>query len=349
MVLQSWIINCVKMYKISHEVIGFIKKTMKTRRVELTAGGRSLAEAKIQRGFFQGDAISAVLFIITMLPLKHIFRKSTAIYKLWRSQEKMNHLMYMDEIKLSVKNEKELKTLLHAVRIYSQYVGMEFGIEKCALLVKKSGKRHMSDEMELPNQRSEKGNIQILGHRGDWFHQTSGDERKIKKEYLRRTRKLLEIKLSSRNFIKGINIWAVPFVSYSGPFVKWTREEVKQIIQRTRKRIAVHKVLHPRDEVDRLYVSRKEWGRGLASIEDSVDASIQRLVDYKKYTKGDWLQPSEALQTTRWTTEWRWLGNKNERKEISMGVLNDSSTTSHTGKPGHGWEKETFKDKQNFS
>ena len=50
MVPPSWIINCLKMYKISNEVINFIEKTMKTRRVELTAGGRSLAEAKIQRG-----------------------------------------------------------------------------------------------------------------------------------------------------------------------------------------------------------------------------------------------------------------------------------------------------------
>ena len=35
---------------------------------------------------------------------------------------------------------------------------------------------------------------------------------RIKKEYLRRTRKLLEIKLNSRNLIKGINTWAVPLV-----------------------------------------------------------------------------------------------------------------------------------------
>ena len=40
------------------------------------------------------------------------------------------------------------------------------------------------------------------------------------------------------------------------------------------------KALHPRDDVDRLYASRKEGGRGFASIEDSVDASIQRLEDY---------------------------------------------------------------------
>ena len=42
----------------------------------------------------------------------------------------------------------------------------------------------------------------------------------------------------------------------------------------------MHKVSHPRDDVDRLYVSRKEGGIGLTSIEDSIDASIQRLEDY---------------------------------------------------------------------
>ena len=58
----------------------------------------------------------------------------------------------MDNIKLFAKNEKELKTLIHAVRIYSQDIGMEFGIEKCAMLVIKSGKRLLTDGMELPNQ-----------------------------------------------------------------------------------------------------------------------------------------------------------------------------------------------------
>ena len=60
--------------------------------------------------------------------------------------------MYMDDIKLFAKNEKELETLIQAVRIYSQDIGMEFGIEKCAMLVMKSGKRHMTDGIELPNQ-----------------------------------------------------------------------------------------------------------------------------------------------------------------------------------------------------
>ena len=49
---------------------------------------------------------------------------------------------------------------------------------------------------------------------------------------------------------------------------------------RIRKLMTMHKVLHLRDDVDRLYVSRKERGGELASIEDSADGSIQRLEDY---------------------------------------------------------------------
>ena len=50
--------------------------------------------------------------------------------------------------------------------------------------------------------------------------------------------------------------------------------------------MTVHKALHPRDDVDILNVSRKEGGRGLVSIEDSVDASIRRLEDYIEKHEG---------------------------------------------------------------
>ena len=49
--------------------------------------------------------------------------------------------------------------------------------------------------------------------------------------------------------------------------------------------MTMYKALHPRDDVDS--VPRKEGGRGLASIEDSVDTSIQRLEDYiEKHKRG---------------------------------------------------------------
>ena len=190
---------------------------MQAWRVELTARGRSLAETKIQRGIFQGDALSPLLFIIAMMLLNHILRKCIAGYKLSGSQEKINHLMYMIDIKQFAKNEKELETLIHAVRIYSQDIGMEFGIEKCAILAMKSGKRHMTDGMELLNHDNirtlrENETDKYLGIlEADTIKQVEMKD-KIRKEYLRRTRKLLEPKLSSRNLIKEINTWAMLLV-----------------------------------------------------------------------------------------------------------------------------------------
>ena len=60
--------------------------------------------------------------------------------------------MYIDDIKLFAPNEKELETLIQTVRIYSQDIRIEFRIEKFAMLEMKSGKWHMKEGVEQPNQ-----------------------------------------------------------------------------------------------------------------------------------------------------------------------------------------------------
>ena len=64
--------------------------------------------------------------------------------------------------------------------------------------------------------------------------------------------------------------------------MKWAREELKQMNQWARKHMMKRKTLYPWDNVDRLYVPRKEGGRDFASIEDSINTSIQRLEEYIK-------------------------------------------------------------------
>ena len=63
-------------------------------------------------------------------------------------------------LKVKLKIEyKELKTLIQKRRIYSQDIGMEFGIGKCIMLIMKKGKRETEGEIKLPNQE----NIGMLG------------------------------------------------------------------------------------------------------------------------------------------------------------------------------------------
>ena len=104
----------------------------------------------------------------------------------------------------------------------------------------------------------------------------------IKKEYKRRVRKVLETKLNGHNLIKAINTWAVAVIRYSAPFLDWNKDELLALDRRTGKLMTMHKALHPKSNVDRLYISRKESGRGLISIEDTTRTAILGLQKYSQ-------------------------------------------------------------------
>ena len=74
----------------------------------------------------------------------------------------------MDDLKLYSRNEKGLDSLVQTVRVFSEDIGMEFGIEKCAMLVMEKGKIVKSVGMELPGGKvikslQEGGSYKYLG------------------------------------------------------------------------------------------------------------------------------------------------------------------------------------------
>ena len=72
------------------------------------------------------------------MSFNNIQRRCKDGHKLHKLQEQINHLMYVENIKLFAKNEKELETITLEVRIYSQHIGMKFGVEKCIMLIMNS-------------------------------------------------------------------------------------------------------------------------------------------------------------------------------------------------------------------
>ena len=62
------------MFKISDKAIKFISEAMKNCKEELTTGGKTLAEVKIQRSNFQEDALSPLVLVIVMMPLNYVLR-----------------------------------------------------------------------------------------------------------------------------------------------------------------------------------------------------------------------------------------------------------------------------------
>ena len=162
---------------------------------------------------------------------------------------------------------------------------------------------------------------------------------KIRKEYLRQMSKLLKTKLCSRNLIRGINTWAVPLVRYLGPFLKRTREGLRQIDQRTRKLMIMHKALYPRDDIDWIFVPRKEGG--VVNIKDCVDASIQGHEDYTEMSKITGANNSDVI--IKQTERQQELGNRNGKKNKCVcSFTSDNLTRLKMGRPRHGYEKKNL-------
>ena len=113
---------------------------------------------------------------------------------------------------------------------------------------------------------------------------------KTKKKYLRCVRKVAQSKLNGGNLIQAVNTWGVSLVRYAGGIIEWTEQELRDLDRRTRKLLTMDGGLHPRDCVVRLYVARKEGGRGLISVKDCVNQTRISLERYVRSTEEELLK-----------------------------------------------------------
>ena len=134
MVLNGWMMEATKMLGIAGNIVNLFENSKETWRTELTACNESLGEVDIRRAIFQGDSFPPLLFAVVFIPLSIILNETDLGYVTSQNQ-KLNHFLFMDDLKLYAKNERELDSLIQTVRIFSDAVGMVFGLEKCALLV----------------------------------------------------------------------------------------------------------------------------------------------------------------------------------------------------------------------
>ena len=66
-------------------------------------------------------------------------------------QTRINHMFFMDDLKLFGKSERQIESLVNTVHAVSDDIGMEFGIKKCGVLIMKRGKVMTCECIELPN------------------------------------------------------------------------------------------------------------------------------------------------------------------------------------------------------
>ena len=86
--------------------------------------------------------------------------------------------------------------------------------------------------------------------------------------------------LNGGNLVRGVNTWAVSLFRYSAAFASWKKSDLQAIDRKTRKLFTMYGALHPKSDEDRFCIPRKEYGRGLISIDDCVELAIRGLEVY---------------------------------------------------------------------
>ena len=286
---HSWLTDAMKVYKIDEITIKFIQTLMPTWRTKIHLphddGCISTDDINIERGIFQGDSLSPLLFCICLIPITNILKRAKVGYK--TTGELISHLLYMDDLKIYCKNAEEMERARKLIAEFSKDICMDFGLDKCAVVHITKGILTNSPLVKGIPLLSSEDNYKYLGIiQCDEIIQKEVKE-STKKEYLSRVRNILKSDISAKNVTSSIKAFAMPIMRYGFGILKWTITELKTLDRKTRKILYKNNFHHPKSNSHRLYAPRYCGGRGLIGAIDCHRQECTAVAEYIRDNKVD--------------------------------------------------------------
>ncbi|CAH2106131.1 unnamed protein product [Euphydryas editha] len=293
---HSWLVQVLEIYKIHPKLITFLETIMTTwtTRLKLTTTTETIETEpiRIQRGIFQGDALSPLWFCLALNPLSNILNTTELGYQLKYTEsgnptdktENINHLLYMDNIKLYAKTEEQLHQLAHLTENFTNDIKMEFGLDKCKINSIKAGQNYQhiytlrtGEHIDALN---EQDTYKYLGYNQSMQICQKDTKQKLRQLFRHRLNSILKKQLQARNTIKAINSYAIPVLTYSFGIISWTKSDLKNLQRTINTTMTKFRKHHPRSCLQRLTINRKEGGRGLIDLTNLHNKQIKKLRKY---------------------------------------------------------------------
>ena len=174
-------------------------------------------EIKYLNRILQGDLLSLILFILSVNPLSFLLERCDgyAVGTRSKSSTILNHLFFVDDLKLFARNLYIAKQLLDIVTTFSKDINMQFGVDKCAYMYIERGKRKSLGEMININgveikELEEGDTYKYLGQDEAVGYDGPINKERVSKEYLKRVKKIWNSHLSAINKSTAHNVFAVP-------------------------------------------------------------------------------------------------------------------------------------------
>nr|CAH7720376.1 unnamed protein product [Callosobruchus chinensis] len=250
----------------------FLTRTMETWRTNVhlkTQDGLiQTEELRIRRGIFQGSSPSSLWFCLCQNPLSNTLSNTDHGFNIRHqkvNQHKINHLLYMDDLKLYAATEVQLRELLRTTGVCTSDVRMEFAMSKCKALHINKGqwKNHPEQEIvagQTLDNMDKNETYKYLGFNQSVKIDHTQVKGQLTQEFRDRLIRLLKTKLNSRNLTKAINTFAIPVLTYSFGIIKWSRTDIETIHILIQTQLTKHRMSHPNAQIKtlRLFFQSKQ-------------------------------------------------------------------------------------------
>lgn len=125
--------------------------------------------------------------------------------------------------------------------MFSEDRGMQFEIQKCALVEMKRGRIVSCEGIDLPKGETIKSAEEEVRYKYVGILQcnvvkSAGMKNLLRREYLRIMRKILKTKLNAGNTIEAINSRAISVIRYGTGIIDWRKNKLRQMDKKTRGR-----------------------------------------------------------------------------------------------------------------
>ncbi|KAG0435486.1 Retrovirus-related Pol polyprotein from type-2 retrotransposable element R2DM [Dictyocoela muelleri] len=229
---------------------------------------------KPERGIIQGDSLSPLLFTLCMEPISRVLNHSSnpkveIAYK--EINMSINHLFYMDDLKIFAKTDTMLKELTERFLETLEIIGMAHNKSKSC-----TNTEYLSEVADIISP--------LLGYK--YLGLIEDGENKFKdininniiNKITERIQKICRTNLNSKNIFNAFNEFSLSILNFFIGIINIPCNTLKEWDQKIRNILRENKIHHKTACKERLYMKRRYMGRGLNSLEFNYDKMIYNLL-----------------------------------------------------------------------
>jgi hypothetical protein len=281
---------------IRHAIAGLMRKWRVHYEVRTSAGLTKSRTLRVRNGVLQGDTLSPMAFCLAIAPVSHMLNKLSMhavemTGKSGRGTLEVNHLLYMDDLKLYDRDEESLDLKIEELRTLSLSIGLSMNIKKCA--------KASLNKTTLPEGDTETG-IPTLGAKSTYKY--LGIQQRFRAcfeeswsdacaKIMARVKKLLNSAMTFGQMRTAFNTAVVPVANYLfsnliAAEVGFRTLNARAIALDDKIRALMREdTLFAHSNVERSYLPVREGGLGLKSFADALEESVLRSYAYIECTE----------------------------------------------------------------